>query len=193
MLDLDAHPMSLLLVHNALAILVAFVLTQLLRGNRRIAVLSFVIAASVSYQLRSLNPVCEFGWQMFIDAPIASGWRWVVFNLEPPRVSMVGWLGLIYAFLSPLVFAVFTAHQWSCDACKKRGRKQIALRSLLLIATIGCFVLGISSWFRSKGIALEPLIVTAACILIRPARLWTWFRHEGQQDKRMAELRRNLI
>lgn len=192
MIDLEANPMCFVLVHNSLAVIVAFVLTQIIRGRYRIAIISLAIALCVSYQLRSLNPLHEFGWRILVHAPLSSIWQAVFYDLSVPRIGSVGLLGLTCSFVSPLVFAFHTAYQWASIRHNRCGKYQVALRSVFVVATLCCIVLGIRNWFDSQAVAVQPLVAMAACIALRPLRVLTFFQNEIAEDNRSAAVRDRL-
>ncbi len=195
MIDHHGSPLSLLLLHNAVAIVVAVILTRGLRNRAFIALLALVIALGITFTVRRVNTATALGWWLFVQEPASSVYDPVIHDTMRRSFGVFGAFGLLTLFISPFVFAHFTAYQWTTPRITDRvqlANRQLRLGTVFLTVTVGCLLLGISSWLSTGVMVIWPIVFVAICLMARPLRWWTDVRRRLHNDKRLAEIYRRL-
>ena len=106
-----------------------------------------------------------------------------------------GEFGLLTMFISPFIFAYFTACQWTTSRitdCARLAKRQFRLGTIFLTITVCCLLLGVSSWLSTGVMVIWPIVFVATCLMTRPLRWWNGVRRRLDNDKRLVEIRRRL-
>ena len=195
MIDQHGSPLIVLLLHNALAVVIAALLAPHIRPRVLVAVISLAIAFAVLCGLVNTNAVAELGWWLFVQEPMLSFHDPDLFGTRRSPELFVTF-GLMTLVVSPFVFAYFTAWQWAgqgeTSQQRVRGR-QIRLKCFLIGIAIGCLFLGVRSWMMTGRIVAYPMVILAILLMIRPVRFYSSFRQRIENNKRLTEIRRGQL
>ena len=153
------------------------------------------MAWGVTFTIRGADTTTELGWWLFVQEPASSIYEPVIHGTMWRSVGEFGVVGFMTLFISPFIFAYFTAWQWTrprTTDCVQLANCQMQLSSILWAIGVCCLFLGISGWLHSGVVIVTPIVLVAVGLMIRPLRWWASEIQRRGRDKRMAEIRRRL-
>lgn len=191
MIDGGGNPLSPLLLHNALAVVLAAFLAQALRYRALAAAMSTGLALVFTLTWPSINHLYEFAWGRFVCLPLwyartalSNGALW-------PQPTMMEVDAATMLCLSPFALAYFAAWQWA-PSRRRSGSditgRQVRLRTVLLTLTLCSFLLGVADWIDNGRMLAYPLAAVASLLLLRPIRWWRQVKARRRHDHRLALL-----
>ncbi len=195
MIGADGDLVTLLLLHNAVAVIIAVLLSRVLHLRVLTAAISLLVAICFLLGVSAVNAGSEIGLRQFIHELAFCFYDPVIYDTSWDVPEMIGVYGLVTVFISPLVFAYYASWQWASDhpaPGDRLGKHQFRLRSVLGVTTLFSILLGFLSWSQSGNITVYPIAILATCLAVRPLRWWGEMKRRRQRDIRLAQLRSRL-
>lgn len=186
-------PLTLLVLHNAIAVIIAAMVVRLNFYLLFTAIVSVGAALFATWRLRSLYAVVELSWFACLRDPCAALYDPAMYDTMRRSQDALAAFVLIALYVSPLTLAYFTAWQWRPPSVGGRLQcHQVRLGIAFWAASGGCLMLGIHSWLSTQQIAFYPVVVAAICLALRPVRVLRAYWRRLQRDKRLSEARHRL-
>lgn len=171
--------LSILLLHNAMAIILAFVMSQVLRRRLAAAMIALFVSLSATYYLRDVNVAHRLGWWSLVSQPFTSSDATLTTRLIVAYTLLTG-------LLAPFVFAYITVCRWTTGRTPADLRqKQVRLRALLAFSTMCAMAFGYHHWLQSQAIAYYPTLLVAVCLAVRPFQCLTVWRSARDRHARL--------
>ena len=175
---------SVLLLHNAMAVIVTVILCQLIRQRLVIALTATALCILATFWLRDSSISHRVGWWGMMQDPL-DGWH---DELES-RVRLT--YTLLAGGFAPFVFSLLTTWRWANGPKRKPIRlQQLRMRSILEITTLACLSFGFYHWIDSHSISYLPMIFAAIILMLRPDIVFRDWRIRQAHRVRLQEARR---
>jgi len=195
MLVTTDNPVSVLLFHNALVVIVAVRLAQFIRRRSLISLLAVMMGLAALTKSQNVDAVRQVAWWEFVQEPLSGFYEPFTLGTMCRWPDLVGCYGLIVVVISPLVFAYCAAYQWTVTGNETTSCVriwQIRMRTLLVITTSLCLVLGYNEWVRNSAVLFYPTCVTALLLVVRPFRWCMILRDRWHDNDWLVEWRAHL-